>query len=143
MVEALCVDDDYPVSCRDLRRRSTSMVEALCVDDDYPVSCRDLRRRSTSMVEALCVDDDYPVSCRDLRRRSTSMVEAKEQTYNKLREELLRVQGELQLKDKECGKLERVRDQMENELEELTASLFEVSPELHVRSGRVTLWRCR
>lgn len=64
--------------------------------------------------------------CRDLRRRSTSMVEAKDQTYRKLREELMRAQKELQLKDQECGKLERVREQMEQELEELTASLFEV-----------------
>lgn len=64
---------------------------------------------------------------RDLRRRSTSMVEYKDQTYRKLKEELMRAQGELQLKDQECGKLERVRDQMEQELEELTASLFEVS----------------
>lgn len=55
------------------------------------------------------------------------MVEAKDQTYRKLKEELLRAQTELQLKDKECGKLERVREQMEEELEELTASLFEVS----------------
>lgn len=54
------------------------------------------------------------------------MVEAKDQTYRKLKEELMRAQGELQLKDQECGKLERVRDQMEQELEELTASLFEV-----------------
>ncbi|KAF6034472.1 RAB3IL1 [Bugula neritina] len=61
----------------------------------------------------------------DLRRRSTSMVEAKDQTYRKLREELMRAQKELQLKDQECGKLERVREQMEQELEELTASLFE------------------
>lgn len=55
------------------------------------------------------------------------MVEAKDQTYRKLKEELMRAQGELQLKDQECGKLERVRDQMEQELEELTASLFEVT----------------
>jgi len=37
------------------------------------------------------------------------MVEAKDQTYRKLREELMRAQKELQLKDQECGKLERVR----------------------------------
>ena len=57
------------------------------------------------------------------------MVEYKDQTYRKLKEELMRAQGELQLKDQECGKLERVRDQMEQELEELTASLFEVCHE--------------
>jgi hypothetical protein len=33
---------------------------------------------------------------------------------------------ELKLKDEECGKLLKVRDQMGMELEELTASLFEV-----------------
>lgn len=55
------------------------------------------------------------------------MVEAKDQTYRKLKDELMRAQEELQLKDQECGKLERVRDQMEQELEELTASLFEVN----------------
>ena len=33
---------------------------------------------------------------------------------------------ELKLKDEECKKLARVQDQMGQELEELTASLFEV-----------------
>lgn len=34
---------------------------------------------------------------------------------------------ELKLKDKECERLSQVRNQLEQELEELTASLFEVS----------------
>lgn len=33
---------------------------------------------------------------------------------------------ELKLKDKECERLSQVRNQLEQELEELTASLFEV-----------------
>ena len=33
---------------------------------------------------------------------------------------------ELKLKDKECEKLSRVRNELEAELEELTASLFQV-----------------
>ena len=35
---------------------------------------------------------------------------------------------ELKLKDEECAKLLKVRDQIGEELEELTASLFEVTP---------------
>lgn len=34
---------------------------------------------------------------------------------------------ELKLKDKECERLSQIRNQLEQELEELTASLFEVS----------------
>lgn len=34
---------------------------------------------------------------------------------------------ELKLKDKECERLSQVRNQLEQELEELTASLFEVN----------------
>lgn len=34
---------------------------------------------------------------------------------------------ELKLKDEECERLSKVREQLERELEELTASLFEVS----------------
>jgi len=37
---------------------------------------------------------------------------------------------ELKLKDEECAKLLKVRDQIGEELEELTASLFEVTPHL-------------
>lgn len=37
---------------------------------------------------------------------------------------------ELKLKDKECERLSQVRNQLEQELEELTASLFEVSRQL-------------
>lgn len=36
------------------------------------------------------------------------------------------VPQELKLKDEECERLSRVREQLERELEELTASLFEV-----------------
>lgn len=39
---------------------------------------------------------------------------------------------ELKLKDKECERLSQVRNQLEQELEELTASLFEVSKTLSV-----------
>lgn len=35
------------------------------------------------------------------------------------------------MKDRECERLSQVRTQLEQELEELTASLFEVSDHLH------------
>ncbi|POI23711.1 hypothetical protein CIB84_012543 [Bambusicola thoracicus] len=38
----------------------------------------------------------------------------------------LRSSSELKLKDKECERLSKVREQLEQELEELTASLFEI-----------------
>lgn len=43
---------------------------------------------------------------------------------------------ELKLKDKECERLSQVRNQLEQELEELTASLFEVSRQLSAWSKR-------
>ncbi|XP_033612664.1 guanine nucleotide exchange factor for Rab-3A isoform X10 [Fukomys damarensis] len=53
-------------------------------------------------------------------------MEIREKGAEFLREELRRAQKELKLKDAECERLCRVREQLERELEELTASLFEV-----------------
>ncbi|XP_058273056.1 rab-3A-interacting protein-like [Hemibagrus wyckioides] len=60
------------------------------------------------------------------RLRSPSVMEVREKGYETLREELTKAQRELQLKDEECERLSKVRDQLGQELEELTASLFEV-----------------
>ncbi|KAL5010296.1 hypothetical protein ScPMuIL_012601 [Solemya velum] len=59
------------------------------------------------------------------KRRSQSMAEAKEHAHARLQTELNKAQEELKLKDEECEKLLKVRDQMGEELEELTACLFE------------------
>ncbi|XP_074648751.1 guanine nucleotide exchange factor for Rab-3A-like [Tubulanus polymorphus] len=61
----------------------------------------------------------------EVRRRSGSLLEIREQTYTRLKEELIKAQNALQLKDAECEKLSQVQVQMEKELEDLTASLFE------------------
>ncbi|XP_041354363.1 guanine nucleotide exchange factor for Rab-3A-like [Gigantopelta aegis] len=61
----------------------------------------------------------------DARRRSQSMAEIKEHAYQRLQEELDKAQTDLRLKDEEVGKLSKVRYQMEQELDDLTASLFE------------------
>ncbi|XP_059361544.1 rab-3A-interacting protein-like isoform X1 [Carassius carassius] len=57
--------------------------------------------------------------------RSPSVMEVREKGYEKLKEELAKAQRELKLKDEECERLSKVRDQLGQELEELTASLFE------------------
>uniref|UniRef100_A0A6I8PSV4 RAB3A interacting protein (rabin3)-like 1 n=1 Tax=Xenopus tropicalis TaxID=8364 RepID=A0A6I8PSV4_XENTR len=61
----------------------------------------------------------------DLSRLRSSSVEIREKGSEILREELLRAQKELKLRDEECERLSKVREQLEQELEELTASLFE------------------
>ncbi|XP_045430003.1 guanine nucleotide exchange factor for Rab-3A isoform X7 [Pipistrellus kuhlii] len=52
-------------------------------------------------------------------------MEIREKGSEFLKEELHKAQKELKLKDEECERLCRVREQLERELEELTASLFE------------------
>lgn len=52
---------------------------------------------------------------------------AKEQTEMVLKAQLQRLQEELKLKDDECAKMHEYRDRVSAELEDLTATLFEVS----------------
>lgn len=50
---------------------------------------------------------------------------------------------ELKLKDEECERLSKVREQLEQELEELTASLFEVQwPATWGPAGDRVCWGC-
>ncbi|XP_037373651.1 guanine nucleotide exchange factor for Rab-3A isoform X3 [Talpa occidentalis] len=69
------------------------------------------------------------------RLRSSSM-EIREKGSEFLKEELHRAQKELKLKDEECERLSKVREQLERELEELTASLFEEAHKM-VREANV------
>lgn len=62
---------------------------------------------------------------RDRAPTSPSREEVKAQAFERLQEELKKAQEELKLKDEQCEKLSRVRNQLESELEELTASLFQ------------------
>ncbi|XP_023682038.1 rab-3A-interacting protein isoform X1 [Paramormyrops kingsleyae] len=68
--------------------------------------------------------------------RSPSVMEVREKGYGRLKEELSRAQRELKLKDEECERLSKVRDQLGQELEELTASLFEEAHKM-VREANV------
>ncbi|XP_059566432.1 guanine nucleotide exchange factor for Rab-3A isoform X1 [Myotis daubentonii] len=61
----------------------------------------------------------------DVSRLRSSSMEIREKGSEFLKEELHKAQKELKLKDEECERLSKVREQLERELEELTASLFE------------------
>ncbi|KAJ8373773.1 hypothetical protein SKAU_G00043530 [Synaphobranchus kaupii] len=77
---------------------------------------------------ALSEDGEDPLSLSTdslSRLRSPSVMEVREKGYERLKEELAKAQRELKLKDEECERLSKVRDQLGQELEELTASLFE------------------
>ncbi|KAL0967230.1 hypothetical protein UPYG_G00249470 [Umbra pygmaea] len=68
--------------------------------------------------------------------RSPSVMEVREKGYERLKEELAKAQRDLKLKDEECERLSKVRDQLGQELEELTASLFEEAHKM-VREANV------
>ncbi|RWS10340.1 Rab-3A-interacting protein-like protein [Dinothrombium tinctorium] len=62
---------------------------------------------------------------KNVKRYGSSVEEVKEMAAMRLQKELLKAQSELKLRDEEISKLSRIRTEMESELEELTASLFE------------------
>ncbi|KAK9525934.1 hypothetical protein VZT92_016601 [Zoarces viviparus] len=70
------------------------------------------------------------------RLRSPSVMEVREKGSERLKEELAKAQRELLLKDEECERLSKVRDQLGQELEELTASLFQEAHKM-VREANV------
>nr|XP_046209514.1 guanine nucleotide exchange factor for Rab-3A-like [Oncorhynchus gorbuscha] len=72
----------------------------------------------------------------NVSRLRSSSLEIREKGSEILREQLDAAQKELKLKDKECERLSLIRDQLEQELEELTASLFEEAHKM-VREANV------
>ncbi|XP_062339268.1 rab-3A-interacting protein isoform X1 [Osmerus eperlanus] len=70
------------------------------------------------------------------RLRSPSVMEVREKGNERLKDELAKAQRELKLKDEECERLSKVRDQLGQELEELTASLFQEAHKM-VREANV------
>lgn len=71
-----------------------------------------------------------------LSRLRSSSIEIKEKGTEFLKEQLDAAQKELKLKGEECEKLSHLRNQLEQELEELTASLFEEAHKM-VREANV------
>ncbi|XP_028814393.1 guanine nucleotide exchange factor for Rab-3A isoform X2 [Denticeps clupeoides] len=72
----------------------------------------------------------------NVSRLRSSSLEIREKGTEFLREQLDAAQKELKLKDEECERLAHIRDQLERELEELTASLFEEAHKM-VREANV------
>ncbi|XP_015264861.1 PREDICTED: guanine nucleotide exchange factor for Rab-3A [Gekko japonicus] len=70
-------------------------------------------------------DENQSMAQLSVSRLRSSSVEIREKGSEFLKDELHRALKELKLKDEECERLSKVREQLEQELEELTASLFE------------------
>ncbi|XP_057613769.1 rab-3A-interacting protein isoform X1 [Chionomys nivalis] len=98
---------------------------------------REFLQGATITEAPVCSDDIFGLSTDSLSRlRSPSVLEVREKGYERLKEELAKAQRELKLKDEECERLSKVRDQLGQELEELTASLFEEAHKM-VREANV------
>ena len=60
----------------------------------------------------------------DSTQSFTSFLSVDKRLFGRLQEELTQAQSELKLKEVQVVKLSRIRDDVERELEDLTASLF-------------------
>ncbi|XP_075857941.1 guanine nucleotide exchange factor for Rab-3A isoform X3 [Microcebus murinus] len=91
--------------------------------------CKGRRESPGALVETSAGEEpqgeEGPAAQLDVSRLRSSSMEIREKGSEFLKEELHRAQKELKLKDEECERLSKVREQLEQELEELTASLFE------------------
>ncbi|XP_070344081.1 guanine nucleotide exchange factor for Rab-3A isoform X4 [Equus asinus] len=92
--------------------------------------CKSLREPPGGLAEASVGEEapgeeDPAAAQLDVLRLRSSSMEIREKGSEFLKEELHKAQKELKLKDEECERLSKVREQLEQELEELTASLFE------------------
>ncbi|XP_060040465.1 guanine nucleotide exchange factor for Rab-3A isoform X2 [Erinaceus europaeus] len=102
--------------------------------------CRSQREAPGGLAESQAAEEagDEPLVAPqlDMARLRSSSMEIREKGSEFLKEELRKAQTELKLKDEECERLCRVREQLERELEELTASLFEEAHKM-VREANV------
>ncbi|XP_016055951.1 PREDICTED: guanine nucleotide exchange factor for Rab-3A isoform X3 [Miniopterus natalensis] len=107
-------------------------LEAVSVSWKSVDSCKGCRESPGDQVEASAEEEtpgeEGPAAAQarlDVSRLRSSSMEIREKGSEFLKEELHKAQKELKLKDEECERLSKVREQLERELEELTASLFE------------------
>ncbi|KAG9490304.1 hypothetical protein GDO78_005931 [Eleutherodactylus coqui] len=138
------------VNCRDITGISTSLIDTLSCSTSGCRTCspkhgrrKDGNRAEREFLQGAVTDavdgtDDVLNWSTDSlsRLRSPSVLEVREKGYERLKEELAKAQRELKLKDEECERLSKVRDQLGQELEELTASLFEEAHKM-VREANV------
>uniref|UniRef100_H2LNS5 RAB3A interacting protein like 1 n=1 Tax=Oryzias latipes TaxID=8090 RepID=H2LNS5_ORYLA len=99
-----------------------------------------MKESSVAFSSGFCLSSTSAVALVLIRLRSSSLElrekEIREKGSEILREQLDAAKRELKLKDKECERLSQVRNQLEQELEELTASLFEEAHKM-VREANV------
>ncbi|KAM3925366.1 rab-3A-interacting protein isoform 1-T2 [Leptodactylus fuscus] len=138
------------LNCRDVTGISTSITDNLSCSTSGCQTCsskhgrrKDSNRAEREFLQGAVTDaidgpdDAFSWSTDSLSRlRSPSVLEVREKGYERLKEELAKAQRELKLKDEECERLSKVRDQLGQELEELTASLFEEAHKM-VREANV------
>ncbi|XP_032976289.1 guanine nucleotide exchange factor for Rab-3A isoform X5 [Rhinolophus ferrumequinum] len=98
-------------------------LEAVPVPWKSTVSCKS--HRESSVAKEAQGEEGPAATQLDVSRLRSSSMEIREKGSEFLKEELHKAQKELKLKDEECERLSKVREQLERELEELTASLFE------------------
>ncbi|EPQ11434.1 Guanine nucleotide exchange factor for Rab-3A [Myotis brandtii] len=105
-------------------------LEAVPVSWKSVGSCQSCRESPGALAETSAGEgaqgEEGPAAAQlDVSRLRSSSMEIREKGSEFLKEELHKAQKELKLKDEECERLSKVREQLERELEELTASLFE------------------
>ncbi|KAK7108184.1 guanine nucleotide exchange factor for Rab-3A-like [Littorina saxatilis] len=82
----------------------------------------EIRRKTRPLRQA---QSEVPASFSRMEKHRQSLSDARENAYQRMMAELSKAQKELQLKDEECEKLSNLRSQMEAEVYELTAALFD------------------
>ncbi|XP_054259974.1 guanine nucleotide exchange factor for Rab-3A-like [Macrosteles quadrilineatus] len=105
-----------------------SLVETEPENEAVVSGCRsrsppeDIPRGVSAVYDGLTVDSGLESAASSWDR---TVAEAKEHAVARLQEELRRAREELKLRDEEVERLSRIRQEVESELEELTASLFQ------------------
>ncbi|XP_069755482.1 guanine nucleotide exchange factor for Rab-3A isoform X1 [Narcine bancroftii] len=108
--------------CLDSNRTFYAWKEAMLLNDEAPA---EQHTANAQQENSEPMSEEMLRNAYHLSRLRSSSVEIREKGSERLKEELAKAQRELKLKDEECEKLSKVREQLEQELEELTASLFE------------------
>lgn len=93
------------------------------VDKDQPIETR--------VIDPTITDPDIDSGMESSASSwDRSVSEVKEHAFARLEEELRKANETLKLRDEEVSRLSRIRADVESELEELTASLFQVSKKI-------------
>lgn len=100
------------------------------VQDDHSTFALAEISRNTSFSQSLDIEveldnENKPKTDTGADKNRLEKERKRELAFLKLRSELDRAHQELRKRDEECKKLSRVRDDLDNEVEDLTASLFE------------------